>query len=100
MWFFLAWHGHLRYDIERRGTASVHTSGRMGDRRMNHADSIEELKTILEQVNERLLEVSMSVLSEALDNGQSTRPDEEKHIAQARRAVERAIEALRRISID
>ena len=49
-----------------------------------------ELQTIAEDLND----LSMRLLSEAIDAGQTTRPPEEKSVSQARRAVEKAIHHL------
>jgi non-canonical (house-cleaning) NTP pyrophosphatase len=72
----------------------------MGHDRMDHTDGIAELRATLEEVNERLLDISMSILSEAVESGRTTRPVEEKQVSQARRAIERAIEALNRLNRD
>lgn len=63
-------------------------------------DEIEELKTQLEQLSERLNDVAMQILSEAIDNGLSQRPDAEKKVSQARRAVDKALHHLNEIKND
>lgn len=52
---------------------------------------IDELETISEQLND----AAMSALSEAIENGQTTRPEIEKRLSQARRAVDKAIHHLK-----
>ena len=49
-----------------------------------------ELQTIAEDLND----LSMRLLSDAIEAGQTTRPPEEKNVSQARRAVEKAIHHL------
>ena len=49
-----------------------------------------ELQTIAEDLND----LSMRLLSEAIEARQTTRPPEEKSVSQARRAVEKAIHHL------
>jgi len=46
-----------------------------------------ELQTIAEELND----LSMRLLSDAIEAGHTTRPLEEKSVSQARRAVEKAI---------
>jgi ElaB/YqjD/DUF883 family membrane-anchored ribosome-binding protein len=52
---------------------------------------IDELETISEHLND----AAMSALSEAIENGQSNRPEIEKRLSQARRAVDKAIHHLK-----
>jgi ElaB/YqjD/DUF883 family membrane-anchored ribosome-binding protein len=52
---------------------------------------IDELETISEHLND----AAMSVLSEAIENGETTRPEIEKRLSQARRAVDKAIRHLK-----
>lgn len=68
--------------------------------RMDTSDEIAEVLGILEDANGRLLEISMSLLSNAMEAGETTRPAGEKAVTQARRAVERAIGVLRALSND
>lgn len=68
--------------------------------RMDTSDEIAEVLGILEDANGRLLEISMSLLSNAVEAGETTRPAGEKAVTQARRAVERAIGVLRSLSND
>lgn len=49
-----------------------------------------ELQTIAEKLND----LSMRLLSDAIEAGHTTRPLEEKSVSQARRAVEKAIHHL------
>lgn len=49
-----------------------------------------ELQTIAEELND----LSMRLLSDAIEAGQTTRPTDEKSVSQARRAVEKAIHHL------
>ncbi len=51
---------------------------------------IEDLKVISENLND----AAMAVLSEAIENGVSTRPELEKRLSQARRAVDKAVHHL------
>lgn len=52
---------------------------------------IDDLETISEQLNE----AAMSALSEAIDKGENARPEIEKRLSQARRAVDKAIHHLK-----
>jgi hypothetical protein len=52
----------------------------------------------LEAIAEELTELSMSVLTQAIQDGQTTRPSDEKMLSQARRAVEKALHHLGRTS--
>lgn len=45
----------------------------------------------LEAIAEDLAQMSIEILTEAVQNGQSTRPADEKILSQARRAIEKAI---------
>ena len=58
----------------------------------NSEQIIDQLKTISDQLADRAL----SVLKEAHAAGESKRPDEERTLTQARRAVEKAISLLTR----
>lgn len=55
---------------------------------------IAELRDDLARIGEELAEVALDVLRQAIDDGATARPPEEKALAQARRAVERAVHAL------
>lgn len=52
----------------------------------------------LETIAEELGELSMSILTQAIQEGLTTRPSEEKNVSQARRAVEKALMHLRKIA--
>ncbi|MEY4404234.1 MAG: hypothetical protein RI976_165 [Actinomycetota bacterium] len=58
----------------------------------NSEQIIDQLKTISDQLADRAL----SVLKEAHAAGESKRPEEERTLTQARRAVEKAISLLTR----
>ena len=60
---------------------------------MSH-DRIPELRDELQRLADELGEVALDVLRRAVDEGAQSRPPEERALAQARRAVERAIHAL------
>jgi hypothetical protein len=57
-------------------------------------DELEHLKSQLETISEQLNDVAMTILSEAIENGENQRPDSEKKVSQARRAVDKAIQHL------
>ena len=59
-------------------------------------DDIELITSQLEDIAERLNEVAMGIISEAIENGETSRPAIEKQVSQARRAVEKAIQHLKR----
>ena len=52
----------------------------------------------LETIAEELGEFSMSILTQAIQEGLTTRPSEEKNVSQARRAVEKALMHLGKIA--
>ncbi len=58
-------------------------------------DDIELITSQLEDIAERLNDVAMSIISEAIENGETSRPLIEKRVSQARRAVEKAIQHLK-----
>jgi len=58
-------------------------------------DDIELITSQLEDIAERLNDVAMSLISEAIENGESSRPPIEKRVSQARRAVEKAVQHLK-----
>ncbi len=58
-------------------------------------DDIELITSQLEDIAERLNDVAMSIISEAIENGETSRPPIEKRVSQARRAVEKAIQHLK-----
>ncbi len=57
-------------------------------------DRIVDLRLRLEGIAEELTEVSVEVLRTAVESGESKRPDIDKRLSQARRAVEKATRAL------
>lgn len=59
-------------------------------------DDLESITSQLEEIAERLNDVAMSIISEAIENGETERPPLEKQVSQARRAVEKAIQHLQR----
>jgi hypothetical protein len=61
-----------------------------GGHMINVERIIEDLKVISENLND----AAMAVLSEAIENGVSTRPELEKRLSQARRAVDKAVHHL------
>lgn len=54
----------------------------------------EHIKEQLEQIAEQLDDLAMSVLRAAVEEGATTRPEEEKKLTRARRSVEKAIQIL------
>lgn len=58
-------------------------------------DDIESITSQLEDIAERLNDVAMRIISEAIENGETSRPPLEKRVSQARRAVEKALQHLR-----
>lgn len=57
-------------------------------------DRITELRDELRRIAEELGDVGLDILRQAVDDGAGARPPEDKALAQARRAVERAVRAL------
>ena len=56
----------------------------------------EQIVNQLKQISERLADQALSVLKHAHAAGESTRPELERTLTQARRAVEKAISLLSR----
>ena len=56
--------------------------------------TVDHIRTQLEQIAEQLDDLAMSVLRDAVDEGATTRPEEEKKLTRARRSVEKAIQLL------
>ena len=56
--------------------------------------TVEHIRTQLKQVSEQLDDLAMSVLRDAVEEGATTRPEEEKKLTRARRSVEKAISIL------
>jgi hypothetical protein len=59
------------------------------------ADRLEELAARLDGISEELTDLAVDVLREAVEAGATTRPDAERRLTQARRAVEKAAALLR-----
>jgi hypothetical protein len=55
---------------------------------------LDDLRARLAAISEELADAGMEVLRQAVADGATRRPDAERRIAQARRAVERAVAAL------
>lgn len=55
---------------------------------------IAEVQAKLESLTEELTDISVEVLREAVEAGQTVRPPIDKKLSQARRAVEKAARAL------
>ncbi len=58
-------------------------------------EEIERIAAELEQLSSDLNDAAMSILTEAIREGATSRPPEEKKVSQARRSVEKAIQHLR-----
>lgn len=58
---------------------------------------IEEIISDLERVSEALNDAAMSLISEAIRNGEKERPPLEKMLSQARRSVDKALYTLRSV---
>lgn len=56
--------------------------------------SAEHIRTQLEHIAEQLDDLAMSVLRDAVEDGATSRPEEEKKLTRARRSVEKAISIL------
>lgn len=54
----------------------------------------EQIRQQLEQIVEQLDDLAMSVLRDAVEEGATSRPDEEKKLTRARHSVEKAIQIL------
>jgi hypothetical protein len=55
---------------------------------------LEALRERLEAIGEELADAAMEALRDALEAGQTGRPEKERKLTQARRAVEKAVHAL------
>lgn len=62
--------------------------------------SIDELSSQLQSISEDLADKALEILKQANRLGESKRPDSERSLTQARRAVEKAINLLGRMSSD
>ena len=58
---------------------------------------IEEIISDLERVSEALNDAAMSLITEAIRNGEKDRPSLEKKVSQARRSVDKALYILRAV---
>ena len=56
--------------------------------------TVEHVRQQLEQIAELLDDLAMSVLRNAVEEGATSRPEEEKKLTRARRSVEKAISIL------
>ena len=56
--------------------------------------SAEHIRTQLEHIAEQLDDLAMTILRDAVEEGATTRPEEEKKLTRARRSVEKAISIL------
>lgn len=56
----------------------------------------DDLIAMLAQVNETIDERALEALRDAVASGAERRPESERHLSQARRAIEKAIHALQR----
>ena len=56
--------------------------------------AVEHVRQQLEQIAELLDDLAMSVLRDAVEEGATSRPEEEKKLTRARRSVEKAISIL------
>lgn len=61
---------------------------------VNHGDEVARITALLEDAAASLGDLAMSVLQEALQSGAGERPELEKRVSQARRAVEKALQHL------
>ncbi len=57
-------------------------------------EHIEAIAADLESLSERLGDVSVQLLREAVENGETKRPANERKVSQARRAVDKAARIL------
>lgn len=62
--------------------------------------TIDELTTQLQRISEELADKSLDALKQAHRAGESKRPELERTLTQARRAVEKAVNLLGRTSSD
>lgn len=61
---------------------------------------VDDIRELLRRCAEDLNELSMAALRDAIDEGESHRPEIEKRISKARRTVERAIAQLAGVDSD
>lgn len=55
---------------------------------------VEDIRSRLESIAEELTDLSVDVLRSAVEAGERSRPEIDKRLGQARRAVEKAVRAL------
>jgi hypothetical protein len=55
---------------------------------------VADIRSRLESIAEELTDISVDVLRSAVESGDRTRPEVDKRLGQARRAVEKAIRVL------
>lgn len=55
---------------------------------------VSDIMTRLEAIADELGELTMSILTQAIHDGQTSRPPQEKSLSQARRTVEKALQQL------
>ncbi len=60
----------------------------------SHDDRLDDLRNELATISERLQDLSIDILREAVDRGETTRPAIDKSLATARRAVDKAVRTL------
>ena len=63
-------------------------------------DRVADIRSRLESIAEELTDVSVEVLRSAVESGERQRPEIDKRLGQARRAVEKAARALEDRSSD
>lgn len=74
--------------------ATLSVPGLDGPWRPEVNDRVSDIREQLESLGEQLAELSIDVLRQAVDDGETTRPPLEKKLTQARRAVEKATRLL------
>jgi hypothetical protein len=62
---------------------------------MTSTDQLDELADRLDAISEELGDLAMALLRDAIAEGATSRPSEEKRLAQARRAIDKASHLLR-----
>lgn len=67
---------------------------------MYRMSSIDELSSQLQRISEELADKALDVLKQAHRAGESKRPEVERTLTQARRAVEKAVNLLGRTNSD
>jgi hypothetical protein len=60
-------------------------------------NDIDEIISDLERASEALNDAAMSLITDAIRNGEKERPPLEKKVSQARRAVDKALHILRSV---